>query len=204
MRLGITLRVLVIVGLALATGGCLRKEGGPPPPAVESVGVLPTASPTGGAPPPSTTPPAAEPLAATGVGPYAVGAKLATLKSAGALTKINESTGCPGWATAEGTGLYAGKVTVIFYQGAVNWIEVKSSGLSTMDGAKVGMTLAVVKGIYGSKGTELTDGLGGKALSVHGKGGLGLFFRTKDGTVNVIEAGKSETLEFRFTDGEGC
>ena len=203
-----SLGAVVAVGLALAAAGCAKRSGGEgasqvgPAPATSSAAPAPTTA----APAPTTpAPPAAEPLAAAGIGPYAVGAKLAALKTSGVLTKLNESTGCPGWATAEGTGVYAGKVAVIFYGGAVNWIEVKSPTLPTMDGAKVGMTLAAVKGIYGSKGMELTDGMGAKAFSVHGKGGLGLFFRTaKDGTVSVIEAGKYETLEFRFTEGEGC
>jgi len=193
------------MAVALATTGCLvRSEGsGPKDPIVSTGGPPPMTS----APPTTspTTPPAAEKLASTGIGPYVVGAKLAALKSAKVLADLNESTGCTGWATAQGTAPYGDAVTIIFYNGAVNWVEVNSPAISTVEGAQVGMTLAALKGIYGTKATDLDDGLGGKAVSVHGATALGLFFRLDaTGKVKTIEAGRSETLEFRFTEGEGC
>lgn len=67
------------------------------------------------------------------------------------------------------------------------------------------MSLDEVKGRYGGDGVALSDGLGGKALGVLGPSGNGLLFRTdKDGHVTAMEAGRYETLEFRFTEGEGC
>jgi len=191
------------LAVALATAGCLvRSEGGPKEPIVSTGGPVVTTAPPTAAP---TTPPAAEKLAPAGIGPYAVGATLVALKSAKVLADLNESTGCAGWATARGTAPYGDAVTIIFYNGAVNWVEVTSPAISTVEGAKVGLTLAALKGIYGTKATELNDGLGGKAVSVHGATALGLFFRfDATGKVKTIEAGKSETLEFRFTEGEGC
>jgi hypothetical protein len=196
--------VAVGVAVAVAVAGCLvRSEGGPKEPIGSTGGPAATTAPPTAAPPP-TTPPAAEKLASNGVGPYQVGAKLAALKTANVLAGLNESTGCDGWATAQATAPYAGAVTIVFYNGAVNWVEVTSPAISTVEGAKVGMTLAAVKGVYGTKATELDDGLGGKAVSVHGATANGLFFRFAAGKVSTIEAGKSETLEFRFTEGEGC
>jgi hypothetical protein len=88
-------------------------------------------------------------------------------------------------------------LSIVFYNGAIKWLEVKTLAISTVDGAKIGMTLTAIKTIYGAKGTELKDGLGGRALSVHDKGGLGLFFRAANGeAVSLIEAGPRETLEF--------
>jgi hypothetical protein len=201
MERHLLLRALVVAGLALAPTGCMTRSGEPSTPVTASAPGGPPAA-TGRAP---SSEPAAEPLAATGVGPYAVGAKLATLRSTGVLANVNESTGCTGWATADATGPYADALSIVFYNGAIKWLEVKTSAISTVDGAKIGMTVNAIKSIYREKGTEFKDGLGGRALSVHDTGGLGLFFRAANGeTVSLIEAGPYEALEFRYIEGEGC
>jgi hypothetical protein len=67
------------------------------------------------------------------------------------------------------------------------------------------MKLTAVKGLYGPKASQLTDGKGGTALAVRDGPGTGLLFRgAADGTVGTIDAGTYDTLEFRFIEGEGC
>jgi hypothetical protein len=192
----ILVRTAVIAGLALAMAACGTKSGESSAPTTPTGPTTPAASPTS---------PTAEPLAATGLGPYAVGTKLAALKSTGVLADLDEEIGCPGWALAKGTGAYAGAVSLIFYNGAISWVEVHTPAIPTVDNAKVGMTLAEIKATYGSKATEFTNTVGLKALSVHEGAGLGLFFRFDEaGKATVIEAGQYNTLEFRFNEGEGC
>jgi hypothetical protein len=43
-------------------------------------------------------------------------------------------------ATADATGPYADALSIVFYNGAIKWLEVKTSEISTVDGAKIGMT----------------------------------------------------------------
>src|SRR5262245_4637146 len=161
MRVARALLVPVVAAaVALAASGCLIRSGEAPPPVVTTAGPPTTSAAPAPAPTtqPPATPPAAPKLAANGLGPYTYGAKLATLKSAGALVNLNESTGCPGWATAEAKGFQPGSVKVIFYNGAVSWIEVLTQDISTVDGAAVGMTFDQVKAIYGAKATQVEDG----------------------------------------------
>jgi hypothetical protein len=155
---------------------------------------------------PFVTPtPTIQPLTGKGVGPYAVDATLEDLTAAKALANLKTSDGCPDFATADATAPYSGKVTVVFFKSKLSYLTVSSPAVSTVDGAKVGMTLAEVKDLYGKRGTQLDDGQGGHALGVREGGGTGMVFRTdKSGTVNAIEAGTYDTLEFRFVEGEGC
>jgi hypothetical protein len=163
------------------------------------------------APPPSTTsapvttPAALEKLRGQGIGTYVVGADLDALTSAGSLTNVASSDGCPDFTTADATGPYFGTVTIVFFQKKLSWISISSAVVSTVDGARVGQALAEVKAIYGAKANQLDDGQGGRALGVREGGGTGLLFRgAADATVASIDAGTYDTLEFRFVEGEGC
>ncbi|HEX6871496.1 MAG TPA: hypothetical protein VF163_10400 [Micromonosporaceae bacterium] len=192
------IRTLAVVTAALAlAAGC--SAGADPGPAPSS------ASPGVSAPAPTTTAPPAGPgpLTGSGVGPYQLDAAQDSLTSGGSLANVTGSAGCPDFVTADATGAYAGAVSIVFFQHKVSWIEVTSPIISTVEGAKVGMTAAQVKGLYPAA-VELTGGPG-KALGVSGPGAAGLLFRLNSaGAVQSIEAGRYETLEFRFTDGEGC
>jgi hypothetical protein len=163
-----------------------------------SAAPAPTVSPTAG----STTP-ATEALTAKGIAKYLVGAKLTVLAPAKLLVGQKKAPGCPDWVTAKGTGAYAG-IDVIFYKGAIAWVDAATPGYATEKGISLGSTYDQVVAAYPS-GVKLDDGLGGKAISAH-DGTNALFFRfdNTNSTVTSIEAGKAETLEFRFTDGEGC
>jgi hypothetical protein len=159
----------------------------------------------GGSSAAATTPATLEKLAGQGIGSYVVGADLAALTSAGSLTNVKTSDGCPDFTTADATGPYFGTVTIVFFQNKVSWISVSSAVVSTMDGAAVGQKLTAVKSLYGARANQLDDGHGGQALGVREGGGTGLLFRAAaDGTVASIDAGTYDTLEFRFVEGEGC
>jgi hypothetical protein len=161
--------------------------------------------PGSGTAPPTTTAAAIEPLTGQGIGSYVVGTELDGLTAAGALTNVKTTDGCPDFTTADATGPYFGTVAIVFFQKKISWISVSSAIVSTVDGAKVGQTLAEVKGLYGAKANQLDDGQGGQALGVREGGGTGLLFRgAADATVASIDAGTYDTLEFRFVEGEGC
>jgi hypothetical protein len=155
--------------------------------------------------PPATSAPATQPLTGQGIGPYVVGAELDALTAADALTNVKTTDGCPDFTTADAGGPYFGTVTIVFFKKKIDWITVASPVVSTVDGAKVGMLLTAVKGVYGAKANQLTDGKGGTAIGVRDGPGTGLLFRgAADGTVGTIDAGTYDTLEFRFIEGEGC
>jgi hypothetical protein len=159
----------------------------------------------GGTTPPATTPVAAQPLTGQGIGPYVMGAELDALTATAALTNVKTTDGCPDFTTADAGGPYFGTVRIVFYQKKIAWITIGSAVVSTVDGARVGLKLAAVKGIYGSKANQLSDGRGGEAVGVRDGAGTGLLFRgAADGTVATIDAGTYDTLEFRFIEGEGC
>jgi hypothetical protein len=161
--------------------------------------------PGSGTAPPATTAVATQPLTGRGIGPYVVGTGLDALTAAGALTNVKTTDGCPDFTTADAGGSYFGTVTIVFYKKKIDWVTIVSPVVSTVDGAKVGMKLTAVKGVYGARANQLDDGKGGTAIGVRDGAGTGLLFRGgADGTVGTIEAGTYDTLEFRFIEGEGC
>ncbi len=217
----------VVLAAGCSSGGTPKAGGSPTPaPAIggtggDQFGVSPgpSASPAGsvspGALPPEgvlTSPTQGKPgvgeiateLTEAGIGPYQVGAAQTTLANQGRLAGVKTTTGCPGWATATGTGGYTG-VDLVFYNGKLNWVQVDTTAITARSGGRVGLTLSQVQGLYPGS-VLLTAGLGAKAVAVRNiANGNELFFRFgATGTVSIIEAGPTETLEFRFTDGEGC
>lgn len=198
------LRVALLASLALtAAVGCGKAQTGPDSPAPPGdTGGGPTAADLG---PNETEAPTAQ-VSTNGVEPYVVGAKLDALKAAGALANVKETTGCPGWATADASGPLAGTVLVSFHNGSLAWLEVKSGVVSTVEGAYVGMTQDELRGMYSGRSMDLADGLGGAAIGVRDtQGGTGMVFRlAKDGTVGLIDAGTYDSIELRFRKGQGC
>jgi hypothetical protein len=185
------LAVLALVCVAL-TGCGAPTSSGPSGPAIATT-------------PPATTPVAYPPLTGQGIGPYVVGAELDALTAAGGLANVKSSDGCPDFTTADAGGPYFGTVTIVFFKKKIDWITIASPVVSTVDGAKVGLKLTAVKGLYGAKANQLSDGRGGTAIGVRDGTGTGLLFRgAADGTVATIDAGTYDTLEFRFIEGEGC
>jgi len=154
---------------------------------------------------PARTPPALATLTGRGVGPYVVGAGLDALGSADALANVKTARGCPDFITADAGGPYFGTVTIVFFKKKISWITISSALVSTVEGARVGLTMAAVRGIYGTKANKLNDGRGATALGVRDGTGTGLIFRAESGgTVGSIDAGTYDTLEARFVEGEGC
>jgi hypothetical protein len=154
---------------------------------------------------PAPTPPVLATLTGRGVGPYVVGAGLDALGAADALANVKTSKGCPDFTTADAGGPYFGTVTIVFFKKKISWITISSALVSTVEGARVGLTMAGVKRIYGAKANQLNDGRGATALGVRDGTGTGLIFRAEsDGTVGSIDAGTYDTLEARFVEGEGC
>ena len=186
-------RLAALARVCVALTGC----GAPDP--------VPSGPPGSGTTPPATAAVAIQPLTGKGIGPYVVGADLDALTAAGALTNVKTTAGCPDFTTADATGPYFGTVTIVFFKKRIDWITITSPIASTVDGVRVGMKLSAVKGVYGAKANQLSDGQGGPALGVRDGAGTGLLFRgAPDGTVGTIDAGTYDTLEFRFIEGEGC
>jgi hypothetical protein len=193
------LAIAALVGLA----GCANKTNGP-----TTSGTLPapptsTPSPVGSSPAgkPSTF---AEPdLAPSGYGPYTIGVKLADLKTRKLVIDV-KTTACPGFTLAKGTADYE-KPSLVFYNGELAFLDVDTPLVRTTQGARVAMPVAQVQAKYPDAVT-LNNGAGGMALLAKDSSGkYGLLFRIRiSGTVESIEAGLAETIEFRFTEGEGC
>lgn len=212
MQLRRLVSATAVVTCSFALFGCAERSTPTPPPPVASA-VSAAASPTGpapaspstpaGSPSPAPTKAAAAVLTAKGIGKYVVGTKMTTLKASGLVMNEKPTMGCADWVIAQGTGDYA-NIGLVFYKGAILWINVDKNAPATAAGIKVGATYDAVVAAYPSA-LKLNDGLGGKAISAH-DGDNALFFRFDPGnkTLMRIEAGKAETLDFRFQEGEGC
>lgn len=200
----------LVAGLALVgagVSGCGSDDPAPAttptssPPAVEVV-----ATPTASASPTTSAEPAADRIHPTGIGPLVMAATLTQLQATGAITNVQPIAQCPDWSTADGTGDYA-FVHATFSKGALAWIEVSTTTVSTVDGAQLGMALDEVSGMYGGRGVPLTNTAGAKAIGVPGEPntGSGLLMRTNEfEQVSSIEAGTYDLLEHRFVEGKGC
>jgi hypothetical protein len=140
-------------------------------------------------------------LSPNGLGPYQVGTDGGRLQEALLLTAVQRPTGCPLLMVAKGLPQYRSP-GLVFYQGKLQYASVTSSKTPTTGGAKVGMALADVKKKHPA-GKQLTNSSGGVAWLVTA-GQHAMIFRFKGGRVDHIEAGDSATVQFRFTDGEGC
>jgi hypothetical protein len=168
----------------------------------------PTSNPIGTPSPnePSTDP--ASVLAANGVGPYVVDAKLSELQSRALVTNIEPSFHCDDtWQRAEATGRYDGQLTVTFHLGRLIDLHTNATELVTPSGARVGMPLSELQSIYGSRGTLITGTSGNQAFSVHVPDTtLGIVFYLDETNTKALSmsAGGVERLEQAAVVGEGC
>jgi hypothetical protein len=173
----------------------------------------PTTVPTTTPPAPSTAPstppstatgeptrtPVDDDLYPTGIGPYRVGARFADLQSKGLLTDVQTDSVCPGNG-GRGLDSYF-RPYLVFFDGQLTFLMVDDPRAHTAAGATLGMTLTEVKARHpdGRRLTRL-----GQYIWLTSDGRYALSFRFDRGKVQMIEAGPTETLEFRFTEGEGC
>jgi hypothetical protein len=151
-------------------------------------------------------------IAAHGVSPYVVGARLDTLASRGLVANIIASENCDAtWQAADATGRYAGRLGLTFESGRLTDVVTTSGALVTPSGARVGMTLRDLQRIYGDRGKLITGVSGNQAFSVPVAGsklGIVFFFEAADThrvpKINAISAGGVERLEQSAYVGEGC
>lgn len=213
-------RLIALVALATAIAACSQGVGslGAPTasqtavPSLAQVSPDPTPSPTSSSTAtPSPTKPATDPaivLAADGIGPYVIGARLSDLQSRGLVTNIEPSFHCDGsWQGAGATGRYAGQLTVTFYLGRLIDMHTDSTELVTPSGARVGMPLTELQRIYGSRGTLITGTSGNQAFSVRVPDtALGIVFYLDETNrkAQSMSAGGVERLEIAAVVGEGC
>jgi hypothetical protein len=209
-------RSLAVGALVLvAVGGCKGRSADPPasgsstssPPASATSSASPS---PGGASPsasPSPTPDAAIVFAADGIGPYVIGTGLSELQSRSLVTGVYESLTCADSKGAETTGRYAGQVTLLFKAERLTAVNTQSAAVVTPSGARVGMTLAQLQALYGSRGTLITGMLGNKAYVVRVLGsGLAIVFYLDSTNTRVasMSGGEATPLEEAARVGEGC
>ena len=222
-------RFFALVVLATVIAGCSQSEGNrgnaptasqtavpslaqnsPDPTTAPSASPSPssieTPSPTESATHPATDP--ATVLAADGIGPYVVGARLSELQSQGLITNVEPSFDCDdSWQHAEATGRYADELFVTSFLGRLIDIGTGSTDLVTPSGARVGMLLTEIQRIYGSRGTLITGTSGNQAFSVHVPDtDLGIVFYLDETNTKVqsMSAGKVQRLDQTAVVGEGC
>jgi hypothetical protein len=163
---------------------------------------LPTASATEGVTDPATV------VAADGIGPYVVGARLSDLQSRGMLMNIAPSFNCDAsFQNAEATGRYADELSVGFNLGRLTDVSTESTDLVTPSGARVGMLLTELHSIYGRRGTLITGTSGNQAFSVHVPDtALGTVFYLDETNTKArsMSAGVVERLDMMAVVGEGC
>jgi len=198
--------VALSAALTLAAAGCSHDKadkptwqpgapGSPAPAAGDAV--TPEAVPTGVSLASGT--PAGDELDATGFGPYAIGTTQAKLASSGLVGKISKDVN--GCGTADGTRKW-NSPGLIFADGRLQHVKVTTSKIKTTEGVKVGSAYATVKAKY-PKGKQLADWVGATGWYAR-SGDFALLFRVKNGKVTAIEAGSASTLQFTFTDNQGC
>jgi len=194
--------VVPAVALALtgALAGCSIETGGGTGPTASPSWVAPSSAPTA---PASSGPPkgrtVSNQMAATGIGPYAIGAAEAELSSAkliGAVTTA--TTGC---GSAKGVAKW-NTPDLVFRQGRLEHVKVTSAKVRTTKKVAVGSTLATVMARYPG-GSALVDRSGATAWYAT-SGDFALLFRLKKNKVAAIEAGAASALQVTFTDGQGC
>ena len=222
-------RFVALVVLATVIAACSQSEGtrgdapsasqtavpslvqtGPEPTTVPSASPSPssieTASPTESATHPTTDP--ATVLAADGIGPYVIGARMSDLQSQALITNIEPSFNCDDlWQHAEATGRYAHELVVTFYLGRLIDIGTDSTDLVTPSGARVGMLLADIQSIYGRRGTLITGTSGNQAFSVHVPDtilGIVFYLDATNTETQSMSAGEVQRLDQTAIVGEGC
>jgi hypothetical protein len=203
---------LAALSLVLALTGC---HGSPAPATQPPTGSAPTSAATASpSPNPSRTPtPTAPPtdpavvFAADGIGGYSIGSALSDLTASGLVAAVADSASCQDAKTADTAGAYAGKVSLTFRSGRLSAIHTASTMYVTPSGAKVGMTLSALQGVYGNRGMVITGQLGNKAYSVRVPAtalGLVFFLDQTNTTVASMSGGDAQPLEDAVRTGEGC
>ncbi len=173
---------------------------------------VPSASPTRSSiETPSPTEPATDSatvLAADGIGPYVVGARMSELQSRALVTNIEPSFHCDdSFQHAEATGRYADELFVTFYLGRLTDIGTLSNDLVTPSSARVGMPLTELQSIYGSRGTLITGTSGNQAFSVRVPDtalGIVFYLDPTNTKAQSMSAGEVQRLEETAVVGEGC
>jgi hypothetical protein len=196
-----------VVATALQTAVPSLGENSPDPKTVPSAS--PASSPIGTPSPTESATDLATVLAADGIGPYVIGARLSELQSQDLVTNIGPSFHCDdSWQHAEATGYYADELNLTFYLGRLTDIGTNSTELVTPSGARVGMPLTELQSIYGSRGTLITGTSGNQAFSVHVPDtALGIVFYLDVDTntkTQSMGAGEVQRLEQFAVVGEGC
>lgn len=231
-----SLRLFGLLGLATAIAACSQGVGSlrdvpsavqtavpsviqrspDPSPSPSEAAPLPTtvasASPTSSPiATPSPTEPATDPatvLAANGIGPYAIGARLSDLRSRALVTNVQPSSNCDdSWQHAEATGSYAGQLSFTFDHGRLTSIDTDATDLVTPSGARVGMPLTELQRIYGSRGRLITGASGNQAISVRVPDtslGIVFFLDATNTKTWSMSAGEIQRLEIAAVVGEGC
>jgi hypothetical protein len=208
------------IGLALAMSIALSLAGCHGSPSPTGQGPTTTGSPAPGAttpaasPSPSRTPPPTAPptdpvivFAADGIGGYRIGTQLSDLIATHLISGATDSPSCTDAKTADTTGVYAGKVSLTIRASKLSAVHTTSTAYVTPSGAKVGMTLATLQGIYGDRGTVITGQLGNKAYSVRVPAtqlALVFFLDQTNTTVTSMSGGEAQPLEDAVRTGEGC
>ncbi len=207
-----TRAVIALLALTALTvlAGCNRNGATPPPAGISTTpATTATASPTPTGTP-SPTPPPTDPaivFAADGIGPYVIGTSLTDLQDHGSLANIEESPFCTDAKGADATGLYAGKITLTFRSGRLTAIHTLSTAYVTPSGARIGMSLTALQGIYGSRGTLINGSLSNKGYSVRvAATGLAIVFLLDSTNTKVaaMSGGEAQALEDAVRHGEGC
>ena len=183
------MRYGLVVAVVLALGGC---EGQTTTQSGGGASAAPGNTPTTVA----TTP---KDFDARGLGAYVVGAKLADLRTRGLVRDLESKAACPGVLFAKGTT----DEELAFVDGELRSITVRSPQVLTTRGARVGMPVDQVQAKYPDAAT-LNNATGGLALLAASNEFALLFRISTAGTVESIEAGTADTLEFGFTADEGC
>ena len=207
--------VVGLVGLTVA--GCggdppAPEASAPPSGTASAAATTPTATPSP-APSGSVSPTAAPPtdpaivFAADGIGPYVIGSALADLTGRALVTGVVDSELCAGAKGANATGRYAGQLSLTFVGNELRSVHTTSTDLVTPSGARVGMSLAEVRGIYGSRGSLITGTLGNQAFVVRVPASvlaIAFYLDASNTRVASISAGDAQSLEDAARTGEGC
>jgi hypothetical protein len=202
--------VLAAVVLVALVAGCSDDPpGGTTAPGVSPSPSTPAAS-TGPSASASPTPPPTDPaivFAADGIGAYVIGTPQSDLQARALITEVQESQLCSAVVVAKGSGRYASTITLTFRSGRLSAVHTASDTLITPSGAKVGLPLADLQGIYGARGTLINGTAGNKAFSVRvPASALAIVFYLDETNTRVrsMSAGEAQALEDAARTGEGC
>jgi hypothetical protein len=202
-RLAAAAATVALIGLAACANRANEPSAAgtnPPAPTPTSAGPTP-AAPTPAASKSSSDQPD---LAPNGFGPYTFGARLVDLQARKLVTEVEPQPTCAGLTLAKGTADYE-EPSLVFFNGELQYLTVDTPLVRTTEGARVGMPIGQVQAKYPDAATLNSAGGGMALLAKDSSGKYALLFRIRTaGTVESIEAGLAETLEFRFTEGEGC